>query len=223
MTVAFACAASKSSLTHQADVARYLSQLNTFWEGDLQKRNDEWKNISDSIGKLQEHIYLLAERTAMALRNPPERAPTSSDISSIAPSQSVSASGSGSQPISVNIEEDLGPDGNLSPDVAAAPSVHSVEAPADAAPESELAPRPPPGKLCPRALLVAAADCPRRQPLGEATYDERAGRWSSNANHSDQQRGGRASNASRSRYYRQDVGRPSTAGRPSCTMGSRSG
>ncbi|KAA1066290.1 hypothetical protein PGT21_027530 [Puccinia graminis f. sp. tritici] len=112
----------QASVLNQAEVSRYLTQLNTHLEGVLHKKNDEILQIGENVGRLEKQLAVLLEQsqqissviplmnaTASTSAPPPEQAPTSIDQPEEALNRDLDA-GPSAEP---QTDVDPGPDGPI--------------------------------------------------------------------------------------------------------------
>ncbi|WAR57371.1 hypothetical protein PtB15_8B418 [Puccinia triticina] len=110
----------QASVLNQAEVSRYLTQLNTHLEGVLHKKNDEILQIGENVGRLEKQLAVLVEQSqeisaviplmksaASTSAPPPEQAPTSIDQ----PDEAFSRNMDAEPPTEPQMDVDPGPDG----------------------------------------------------------------------------------------------------------------
>jgi len=110
----------QASVLNQAEVSRYLTQLNTHLEGVIHKKNDEILQIGENVGRLEKQLAVLLDQSqqissVIPLINekmtsmsapPPEQAPTSIDQ----PEEALNRAPEPELPVEPQMDVDNGPD-----------------------------------------------------------------------------------------------------------------
>lgn len=110
----------QASVLNQAEVSRYLTQLNTHLEGVIHKKNDEILQIGENVGRLEKQLAVLLDQSqqissVIPLINekmtsmsapPPEQAPTSIDQ----PEEALNRAPEAEPPVEPQMDVDNGPD-----------------------------------------------------------------------------------------------------------------